>query len=130
MRVGIDRVIGWMPAAGVEEVGRIKGGLATTAEVDVNELAARTNDPGVMVLDVRRAAEYAQGHIAGAACVAHTRLAAKAQSLPKGKKILIHCRSGGRSARACALLQRHGYDVANIAGGFLAWEKSGLAVER
>jgi hydroxyacylglutathione hydrolase len=130
MRVGIDRVIGWMPAAGVEEVGRIKGGLATTAEVDVNELAARTNDPSVMVLDVRRAAEYAQGHIAGAACVAHTRLAAKAQSLPKGKKILIHCRSGGRSARACALLQREGYDVANVAGGFLAWEKSGLAVER
>jgi hydroxyacylglutathione hydrolase len=130
MRVGIDRVIGWMPTVGVEEVGRIKGGLATTAEVDVNEVAARTNDPGVMVLDVRRAAEYAQGHIAGAACVAHTRLAAKAQSLPKGKKILIHCRSGGRSARACALLQREGYDVANVAGGFLAWEKSGLAVER
>lgn len=130
MRVGVDRVIGWMPVASVEEVGRLKGGLATTAEVDVSEVARLAGDPGTFVLDVRRAAEYAEGHVDGATCIAHTRLAAQAGALPKQKRLLIHCRSGARSARASAFLQRAGFDVANVAGGFLAWEKAGLQVKR
>lgn len=130
MRVGVDRVVGWMPPAGVEEVGRIRGGLASTGEVDVQEAARLSKDAGAFMLDVRRGTEYAEGHIGGASCVAHTRLASRLEAVPKGKKIVVNCRSGGRSARACALLQRHGYEAVNVAGGFLAWEKAGLGVER
>lgn len=37
---------------------------------------------------------------------------------------LVSCRSGARSARACSLLQRHGYDVTSLAGGMLAWDEA------
>ncbi|MGE3182062.1 MAG: rhodanese-like domain-containing protein, partial [Phycisphaerae bacterium] len=37
---------------------------------------------------------------------------------------LVSCRSGARSARATAFLQRNGFDATNVAGGFLAWEKA------
>jgi hydroxyacylglutathione hydrolase len=38
--------------------------------------------------------------------------------------LLVNCRSGMRSARAVSLLKRHGQDVINLKGGFLAWEQA------
>jgi rhodanese-related sulfurtransferase len=42
------------------------------------------------------------------------------QSL-KGKKILVYCRSGGRSAVACGVLAKNGFDATNLAGGMRGW---------
>jgi YfiH family protein len=50
--------------------------------------------------------------------------------VPKDRPILVHCRSGARSARACSLLAKHGHEVTNLAGGFLAWEREKLTQER
>jgi rhodanese-related sulfurtransferase len=50
--------------------------------------------------------------------------------VPKDRHILVNCRSGARSARACSLLQRHGYDVTNLAGGILAWDMAKTPVAR
>lgn len=90
---------------------------------------------GAPVLDVRRAAEFVEGHIPGAVNVAHTRLAARMDEVPAaGNKenttLIVNCRSGVRSARASAYLERSGYRVANLKGGFLAWEAAGKPVER
>nr|WP_232313344.1 rhodanese-like domain-containing protein [Paenibacillus sp. P22] len=38
--------------------------------------------------------------------------------------LLLICRSGGRSGRACQYLQALGYDVVNVQGGMLAWNGS------
>ena len=62
-----------------------------------------------------------------AACIAHTRLDSRLAEVPKDRHILVNCKSGGRSARACALLQKHGYEVTNLAGGFTAWDQAGAA---
>jgi rhodanese-related sulfurtransferase len=42
----------------------------------------------------------------------------------------VNCRSGARSARACSLLQKHGYRVTNLAGGMLAWYEAKAPVNR
>ena len=70
------------------------------------------------VLDVRRQAEFREGHIAGAPNIAHTRLLSRLTEVPKDRPILVNCQGGVRSARACSLLQKHGYSVTNLAGGF------------
>jgi 3-mercaptopyruvate sulfurtransferase SseA len=46
--------------------------------------------------------------------------------LPRDRKILVHCALGGRSAAATSMLERLGFEVANVSGGFEAWKKAGL----
>lgn len=120
VRIGLDRIVGW---AGPETVARARG-LETIGEIDVAELAARLAQGGATVLDVRRTDEWAEGHIEGAVQVTHTDLPGQLARVPRGRPVLVHCRSGARSARAAALLRREGYDAVNVAGGYLAWEKA------
>lgn len=121
IRVGLDNIAGWFNA---HELGQVGGELAVTPEMSVMEAKEMMNLKKPFVLDVRRHAEYQEGHIAGATNIAHTRLLSRLAEVPKERDILVHCRSGARSARACSLLQKHGYRVINLAGGFLAWEQN------
>lgn len=118
VRIGLDRVKGWMDSS--EMAGAAQ--LASTPEVDAAE-ADGLIDSGVPVLDVRRATEYASGHIDGATNIAHTRLASRLNEVPNNGKLLVHCQGGVRSARACGYLQRLGYDCINLKGGYAAWHK-------
>ena len=76
------------------------------------------------MLDARRKTEFAAGHLPGAVNIAHTRLLARIQEVPKNRSVLVNCLGGGRSSLACSLLQKHGYQVANLAGGFNAWQQA------
>ena len=125
IRVGLDNIKGWCPTA---EVGSMPE-LATIDEVDVDEAVGLVESHQVKVLDVRRQTEFAGGHLPGAVNVAHTRLAGRMNEVPEGGRVLVNCRSGARSARASAYLKRAGYDVVNLRGGMLAWEKSTASVE-
>ena len=126
VRVGVDRVTGFLTPAALAASGLR---LATSKEIDIEAFRTKvaTGEP---VLDVRSAAEHADGHIAGSKNITHTRLPARLAEAPRGGTVYVHCKSGGRSARAVALLQRQGIDAVNVAGGFSAWEKSGGKVER
>lgn len=126
VRIGLDRVIGWMEA---EEVDFIRG-LEATPEMTVGEFGAARGTEVPTVLDCRNEHEHAEGAIAGALNIAHTRLAPRVDELPRGEPIVCHCRSGVRSGAATAYLRRHGLDVTNLAGGFMAWEESGAEVVR
>jgi hydroxyacylglutathione hydrolase len=130
VRVGLDDIAGYATPASLEEYARRGGKLASTPEIDAAAAKERFDARGGLILDVRRAAEYQDGHIAGALNVVHTRLPEALARIPKDKPILVHCRSGVRSARAAAYLQRAGYDATNLAGGMLAWEAAALPVER
>jgi len=130
VRVGLDRIVGWCEPAGMDAYKAAGGRTVATAEVDIAEGRRLAETGAATVLDVRRASEFSQGHIPGATNISHTRLAAHVENVPKDKPVLINCRSGGRSARAAALLQRRGYDVINLAGGFLAWEKAGAPIKK
>jgi len=127
VRIGLDRLRGWCPAS---ELARAEpDSLATIREVSVDEAVGRMESDRWGVLDVRRATEHAEGHIPGSTNIAHTRLMGRLDEVPNDTELLVHCRSGERSARATAFLQRAGYRVVNLRGGFLAWERAAATVE-
>jgi len=130
IRVGLDNFAGWYDASKLDEFVAVGGCLASTPEVSVEEARAMIDTSRPFVLDVRRATEFKEGHIAGASNIAHTRLLSRLAEVPKDRPILVNCRSGARSARSCSLLQKHGYQCTNLAGGMLAWEQGKVLVER
>ena len=95
--------------------------------VDVNGFAELIADTNVVVLDVRTASEYAEGHIQGAALIDQGQddFIEKAKAtLPKDKKIAVYCRSGRRSANAAGRLADIGYKCVNLKGGIVAWKEA------
>ena len=128
IRVGLDKFRGWYDASTLDQFVAAGGTLVPTAEVTVGDARVMLDTTRPFVLDVRRKTEFTEGHIAGATNIAHTRLLSRLAEVPKDRPILVNCRSGARSARACSLLQRHGYQVTNLAGGMLAWESAKVPV--
>lgn len=95
--------------------------------------ATRLYNDDALVLDVREEKEYAAGHIPKARLIPLGQLASRMQELDKFKSrpILVTCRSGHRSARACGMLKKAGFEtVYNQAGGIIAWERANLPVAK
>ena len=93
--------------------------------------ATRLFNDDALVLDVREDKEYAAGHIPKAKHIPLRQLAGRLQELDKhkSKPILVTCRSGNRSAHACRVLKKAGFEtVYNQAGGIIAWERANLPV--
>ncbi len=77
--------------------------------------------PGLLI-DVREPDEYALAHIDGSRLIPLKTLPDELASLPTDREILVHCKAGGRSAKAVQLLLDHGFTrVKNVAGGMDAW---------
>ncbi len=94
------------------------------------ELIADTN---VVVLDVRTAAEFAEGHIQRAVLIdqGQSDFIEKAKAtLPADKTIAVYCRSGRRSANAAGRLADVGYKCINLKGGIIAWQKANMPVTK
>lgn len=68
--------------------------------------------PGAILLDVRTPEEYAAGHIPGSVNFPLERISTYDGSDP----VFAYCRSGARSARACAQLMQMGYTAVNLGG--------------
>lgn len=98
---------------------------------EVREFAELIADSNVVVLDVRTAAEFAEGHILGAVLIdqGQSDFMEKAKAtLPAGKTIAVYCRSGRRSANAAGRLADVGYKCVNLKGGIMAWKKANMPV--
>ena len=86
-----------------------------------------------VVLDVRTKKEYSDGHIPGSVLIDFNSddFDKELAKLDKNKTYLVHCASGGRSARACKKMDQLGFKkVYNLQGGMGAWEKAGKPVQR
>jgi rhodanese-related sulfurtransferase len=84
-------------------------------------------------IDVRGEAEFEGplGRVAGAQLIPLPQLAERAGEIPRGRALLLICRSGARSAKACAQLAELGFGpVVNLVGGMIAWQRAQLPVER
>ena len=95
--------------------------------------ATRLFNDDALILDVREDKEYAAGHIPKAKHIPLGSLSNRIKELDKhkNKPILVTCRSGQRSARACGMLKKAGFEtVFNQAGGIIAWERANLPVDK
>ena len=81
-------------------------------------------ETGYIILDVRRADEFAAGHIPGAINVANESIGTdEIAELPdKNQLIMVYCRSGRRSKEAAEKLAKLGYTNIVEFGGILAWK--------
>lgn len=77
----------------------------------------------INLIDVRERDEWEAGHIREAKLLPLSELQERMDEL-KGQPepLVLICRSGNRSGKACAFLAAHGYSVVNVQGGMLAWE--------
>ena len=108
----------------------IGGKLSGIEEADTLKATRLYNDDA-LILDVREDKEFSAGHIPKAKHIPLGQLASRLQELEKfkAKPILVTCRSGQRSARACGMLKKAGFEtVYNQAGGIIAWERANLPV--
>jgi len=84
-----------------------------------------------LVVDVREAAEYVEGHVPGAVSIPQADLALHLEEIPRDRDVLVACRSGSRSMGSARFLRALGYErVANLQGGTLGWIDAGNPVNR
>jgi adenylyltransferase/sulfurtransferase len=119
----ITELIDYVEFCGVP--GAPTGDEGAVPEVSVRQLADElaASDPPLLV-DVRGPEERAIASIPGAVPIHLDRFRSGAawDDLPRDRRVLIHCKVGGRSAEATRLAMRAGYtDVANVAGGVIAY---------
>ena len=129
--IGFDRVAGVFGSDAIESAAHRGRGLEPTAQIPVEDLAARIKGEKVTIVDVRGRAEWEAGHLPGGLNIPLGYLAERTGELPRDQLLVLHCQSGGRSAMAASVLQGKGFtQVANLTGGFVAWERAGYDVVR
>src|SRR5438132_14240743 len=117
--------------AGLERLAAAYLGERDGVEVvDRTELAARLKRREVVVLDVRPAAEYVAGHIAGARSVPITELRRQLRALPKDSEVVAYCRGPYcvYADDAVRELNRKGFRARRLIDGFPEWKRAGLPV--
>ena len=93
-------------------------------EITASELKALM-DAGtdIQLIDVRQPDEYAFASIKGAKLIPLGEIISRMNEIDPNRDTVIHCKMGGRSARAIDALQRSGFkgNLRNLAGGITAW---------
>lgn len=124
--IGIDNVGGYFDTRAVQDAGlRAESYKSGPPE----ELRPGIESDTLTVLDVRAATEYREGHIPGARHRFIGSLPGDTSGIERSRPVVVHCLGGERSAIAASLLQRAGYDVIDMKGGFRAWTAAGFPVE-
>src|SRR5262245_12263287 len=101
----------------------------TTGPIELNRALNEKQD--IVVVDVRAAEDFDEAHIDGAVSLPRDKWN-NPVDLRKDKLNVIYCYTHvcHLGAGACVELARQGYPVMEMDGGFLAWTKNNLAVER
>ena len=104
-----------------------RGGRSVTPQ----ELVNLVNRDGAVVVDVRDANEYSQGHIVDAVNVPHTALGTRISELEKykGRPVVLACKMGQHAGAAGTILRKAGFDnVSRLKGGVTEWLNQNLPV--
>lgn len=87
-----------------------------------HDVEALPRDNSITLLDVRTVTEFKRGKIDGFINIPLDSLRSELDAIPKNKPVYVHCHSGLRSYIACRILQGHGYNCYNLAGGWRLYE--------
>ena len=127
-RIGFDTIAGYLDG-GMQQLDGAPELLERTERITAPSVAEQlaSAEPPLLV-DVRTAPEWQQGHIDGAVNVPLSRLGDQLSELHADRPLVVYCTSGYRSAIAASLLRREGLPrVADLVGGLGAWESAQLA---
>ncbi len=118
--IDYEQFCGVAPAA--PEVG-VNTSTSNETETDVNELKRKIDaKEDFFLLDVREPNEFQIGRIPGSTLIPLGEVPQRVSEIPRDKEIVVHCKMGGRSAKAAAFLRQQGYkNVKNLKGGILDW---------
>ena len=109
--------------AGMAAQNVVAGDLALAQWNDVVSL-----DPSAaLLLDVRRPDERAKGFIPGSTHIPLDELRVRLTELPRDRKIIAYCQSGLRSYIATRILKQHGFNAANLSGGYITFRRVSAA---
>ena len=95
-------------------------------EIDVNELKEMFDSGADFeLIDVRMPDEWAISKIEGAKLIPLPEILKRKDEIDTSKPVVVHCKMGGRSARAIQALEQDGVeaDMSNLIGGITAWKK-------
>lgn len=123
-------VLMWFFLLGMIINSFLKSGYDISPQQTVQLLS---HEAGSVILDIREDKEYQSGHIQDSIHIPLSALAARIKELHKykDKNIILGCRSGSRSSRACGMLKKNGFEkIHNLRGGVMAWEKDNLPMSR
>jgi rhodanese-related sulfurtransferase len=93
-------------------------------EITVDELDERLAD-GARLIDVRQPDEFDEARVSGAVLVPLATVPDNVDAFRSDGPVYVICKTGARSARACEFLAAQGVEAVNVAGGTLAWIRSG-----
>jgi adenylyltransferase/sulfurtransferase len=84
---------------------------------------AMDEDSDIQLIDVRQPDEYAFAKIEGSKLIPLGEIIKRMDELDPNREAIIHCKMGGRSAKAIEMLQQAGYKgkLKNMKGGITAW---------
>jgi hydroxyacylglutathione hydrolase len=119
IRVGLDGIRGY---ATIDDLDHWNGKIEEVEAITFEEVENRRKGDDVQVLDVRKATEYAEGHLPGSINIAHTRLADHLNELPEDKELLVHCAGGQRASYAASLLAKQGFKLKWVNDKFSNWK--------
>ena len=106
-------------------------GSGSAVNLGAAEFQAKTQESGVVVLDVRTRGEFNEGHIANAINidVESDTFLNEISSLDKTKSYAVYCRSGRRSGLATEVMAKNGFkSIFNLNGGINDWQGAGMPV--
>ena len=99
-----------------------KGDVDAAFETNVEDLKAHLDKGDVWLLDVREPREFEIARIPGSTLIPLGELPKRLSEVPTDQDVIVHCKSGVRSAKAVNLLRENGYTrVKNLKGGILDW---------
>ncbi|UOQ95247.1 MBL fold metallo-hydrolase [Halobacillus shinanisalinarum] len=118
--IGFDRTVGYIESTDVDNITD----LEIYKNITVKELEDTLKREDYVIIDVRNQSEWEEGHMDQAVHIMLGTLPNRLDEIPKGKKVIVHCKSGGRSAIAASILQANGFkEVINVTGGYDAWKR-------
>jgi rhodanese-related sulfurtransferase len=127
-RIGFDMVAGYL-AGGMEQLVDAPELVERIERITAGSVAEQLAGPAPpLLVDVRTAREWSDGHIDGAVNLPLAQLAGRLDEVPRERPLIVYCASGYRAAVAVSLLRRETVpQVANLVGGFAAWNAADLA---
>ncbi|RDW16448.1 MBL fold metallo-hydrolase [Oceanobacillus arenosus] len=119
--IGIDNIRGYADVEAI--IANAPSSLLESYEnITPAEMKELLKNQEIYVLDVRNQSEWNDGHIEQAKHIMLGTLTKRIAELNQDKKIIVHCKTGLRSAIAVSILQANGIsNVANMTGGYSAW---------